>query len=139
MKRVLVLAVLSSLLGGCVSTIGGSSTSDAPYRGIGYATVSNQPGKTLAQKQLMAIRASRLMAMRDLAEKIHGLNVDAYTSVAEGTMLNDSLRGSVMGLVRGARVVSITPTRSNVYETILEVDASEVSATRSLPRAPAYR
>jgi hypothetical protein len=54
-------------------------------------------------------------------------------------MLNDSLRGSVMGLVRGARVVSITPTRSNVYETILEVDASEVSATRGLPRAPAYR
>ena len=87
----------------------------------------------------MAIRASRLMAMRDLAEKIHGLNVDAYTSVAEGTMLNDSLRGSVMGLVRGARVVSITPTRSNVYVTILEVDASEVSTTRSLPRAPAYR
>ena len=105
--------------------MGGTSASDAPYRGIGYATVSNQPGKTLAQKQLMAIRASRLMAMRDLAEKIHGLNVDAYTSVAEGTMLNDSMRGSVMGLVRDARVVSITPIRSNVYETILEIGGSE--------------
>lgn len=109
------------------------SASDGPYRGIGYATVSNQPGKTLAQKQLMAIRASRLMAMRELAEKIHGLNIDAYTSVAEGTMLNDSLRGSVMGLVRDARVVSITPIRSNVYETILEIGGSERQVYNSGP------
>ena len=59
--------------------------------------------------------------MRDLAEKIHGMNIDAYSSLAETTMLADTTRATVQGLVRGARVVSITPTRSNVYETILEI------------------
>ena len=88
----------------------------------------------------MAIRASRLMAMRDLAEKIHGMNIDAYSSLAETTMLADSTRATVQGLVRGARVVSITPTRSNVYETVLEVDLSEVSSMRSsFGRSQPYR
>ena len=124
MKKACAIVLASLLLSGCAATMdsaGLSSSSSAPVRGIGYATVSNQPGKTAAQKQLMAIRASRLMAMRDLAEKIHGLNIDAYSSLAETTMLADSTRATVQGLVRGARVVSITPTRSNVYETILEI------------------
>ncbi|NCW33716.1 MAG: hypothetical protein EBV92_10765, partial [Betaproteobacteria bacterium] len=30
-----------------------------------------------------------VQAMRDLAEKIHGMNIDAYSSVAETTMLAD--------------------------------------------------
>ena len=80
------------------------------------------------------------MAMRDLAEKIHGMNIDAYSSLAETTMLADSTRATVQGLVRGARVVSITPTRSNVYETVLEVDPSEVSSMRSsYGRSQPYR
>ena len=124
MKKACAVILASLLLSGCAATLdsaGLSSQSSGPIRGIGYATVSNQPGRTAAQKQLMAIRASRLMAMRDLAEKIHGLNIDAYSSLAETTMLADSTRATVQGLVRGARVVSITPTRSNVYETILEI------------------
>lgn len=143
MKKACAIVFASLLLSGCAATMdsaGLSSSSSAPVRGIGYATVSNQPGKTAAQKQLMAIRASRLMAMRDLAEKIHGMNIDAYSSLAETTMLADSTRATVQGLVRGARVVSITPTRSNVYETVLEVDPSEVSSMRSsYGRAQPYR
>ena len=124
MKKACAIVLASLMLSGCAATLDGSglsSQSAGPIRGIGYATVSNQPGKTAAQKQLMAIRASRLMAMRDLAEKIHGMNIDAYSSLAETTMLADTTRATVQGLVRGARVVSITPTRSNVYETILEI------------------
>ena len=143
MKKACAIVLASLLLSGCAATMdsaGLSSSSSAPVRGIGYATVSNQPGRTPAQKQLMAIRASRLMAMRDLAEKIHGMNIDAYSSLAETTMLADSTRATVQGLVRGARVVSITPTRSNVYETVLEVDPSEVSSMRSsFGRSQPYR
>merc|ERR1711998_238815 len=40
---------------------------------VGYAVVSTQPGRSDAQKRLMAIRAARMAAMRDLAEQIHGL------------------------------------------------------------------
>ena len=40
---------------------------------VGYAVVSSQPGRSDAQKRLMAIRSARMAAMRDLAEQIHGL------------------------------------------------------------------
>ena len=43
---------------------------------VGYAVVSSQPGRTQAQKRLMAIRSSRMSAMRELAEQIHGIQVD---------------------------------------------------------------
>ena len=43
---------------------------------IGYAVTSSQPGRSEAQKRLMAIRSARMAAMRDLAEQIHGLQVD---------------------------------------------------------------
>ena len=76
----------------------------------------------------MAIRASRLMAMRELAEKIYGLDVNSYSSLSEGVMQADTLRGNVQGLVRSARTVSIGPIKRDIYETILEVDASDMVA-----------
>jgi hypothetical protein len=50
---------------------------------VGYAVVSSQPGRSEAQKRLMAIRAARMAAMRDLAEQIHGLKVDSSTTVID--------------------------------------------------------
>lgn len=107
-------------------------------RGIGYAAISIQPGRTRIQKQLMAIRASRLMAMRELAEKIYGLDVNSYSSLSEGVMQADTLRGSVAGIVRSARTVSIGPIKNDIYETILEIDASDVAAMAA-QGAPKYR
>ena len=48
---------------------------------VGYAVVSSQPGRSDSQKRLMAIRSARMAAMRDLAEQIHGLQVDSSTTV----------------------------------------------------------
>ncbi|NBR12302.1 MAG: hypothetical protein EBU00_08900 [Alphaproteobacteria bacterium] len=107
-------------------------------RGIGYAAISIQPGRTRVQKQLMAIRASRLMAMRELAEKIYGLDVNSYASLSEGVMQADTLRGTVAGIVRSARTVSIGPIKSDIYETILEIDASD-AASMVAQGAPKYK
>ncbi len=102
-----------------------------PYRAIGYASMRIQPGKTPAQKQLMAIRAAKAAAMRELAEKIYGADISGQTSLTGGGVYSDQLRSSVDGLVRGARVVSITPIRNDVYEAVLEVEAWEVEAMRA--------
>jgi hypothetical protein len=48
-----------------------------------------------------------------------------------GGVYSDQLRSSVDGLVRGARVVSLTPIRNDVYEAVLEVEAWEVEAMRA--------
>lgn len=89
---------------------------------VGYAVVSSQPGRTDAQKRLMAIRSARMAAMRDLAEQIHGLQIDSSTTVIDLMVQNDTFRGVVSGTIRGARTVRINPTGSDTYEIVLEID-----------------
>jgi hypothetical protein len=89
---------------------------------VGYAVVSTQPGHSDAQRRLMAIRAARMAAMRDLAEQIHGLKVDSNTTVVDLMVQNDTFRGVVSGTIRGARTVRINPTGSDTYEIVLEID-----------------
>ncbi len=115
-----------------------SGGSAGAIRGIGYAAISIQPGRSKVQKQLMAIRASRLAAMRELAEKIYGLDINSYSSLSEGIMQADTLRGNVSGLVRYARTISIGPIKTDIYETILEIDAADAASMAS-ERAPATR
>jgi outer membrane protein FlgP len=133
--------VATLALGGCstVSAPDLMSHSSAAIRGTGYASVTGQPGRTASQKQLMAIRAARMAAMRELAEKIHGLDVDGYISVNEAVLQNDTVRGTVNGLVRGARLVSVTPVKTDVYEVVLEVEPSDVEALRAQARPQRYR
>ena len=89
---------------------------------VGYAVVSSQPGRSDSQKRLMAIRSARMAAMRDLAEQIHGLQVDSSTTVIDLIVQNDTFRGVVSGTIRGARTVRINPTGSDTYEIVLEID-----------------
>ncbi len=89
--------------------------------GIGYGAESTYEGYTPGQRRLMAIRAAKLDAYRSLAEQLYGIKIDSNTSVATLTAQNDSFRARVNAIVRGARVVSITPMADHNYETILEV------------------
>ena len=94
--------------------------------------VEGEPGRgrrlgERAQKRLMAIRSARMAAMRDLAEQIHGLQVDSSTTVIDLMVQNDTFRGVVSGTIRGARTVRINPTGSDTYEIVLEIDRDMIS------------
>ena len=95
---------------------------------VGYAVVSSQPGRTQAQKRLMAIRSSRMSAMRELAEQIHGIQVDSNTTVIDLMVQNDTFRAVVKGVIRGAKTVRINPTGNDTYETVLEIDSDMIMA-----------
>ena len=82
----------------------------------------------------MAIRAARMTAMRDLAEQIHGLKVDSNTTVVDLMVQNDTFRGVVTGLIRGARTVRINPTGSDTYEIVIEIDQDMVASLISSAR-----
>ena len=78
-------------------------------------------------RRLMAIRSARMAAMRDLAEQIHGLNV-------EGNTHSNRLNGSKRYIQRccfwhnkGARTVRINPTGADTYEVVLEIDRETLS------------
>lgn len=93
--------------------------------GIGYGAESTYEAYTPGQRRLMAIRSSKLDAYRALAEQLYGIKVDSNTAVSTLTAKNDSFRARVNAMVRGARVVSITPMADNNYETVLEVYIDE--------------
>lgn len=98
----------------------------------GYAVISVQNHKTAAQKRLLAIRASKLDAYRSLTEQVYGQHLDATTTVADMTVMSDTFRSRVEGVIYGAVLVSITPAGDDTYETTLSLDSRVVDDLRAL-------
>lgn len=139
-------AVLAGLLTGCVSVpldMGAPKSADASMIAplvekretlvaTGYAVISVQNHKNSAQQRLLAIRASKLDAYRSLTEQVYGQQLDASTTVADMTVMNDTFRAKVEGVIYGAVVVSITPVGEDTYETTLSLDQQVVRDLRAL-------
>jgi len=98
--------------------------------GTGYAVVAVQNHKNPAQQRLMAIRASKLDAYRNLTEQVYGQQLDATSTVADMVVTNDTFRAKVEGVIYGARLVSITPVGEDTYETTLSLDRDVVQDLR---------
>jgi len=98
--------------------------------GTGYAVVAVQNHKNPAQQRLMAIRASKLDAYRNLTEQVYGQQLDATSTVADMVVTNDTFRAKVEGVIYGARLISITPVGEDTYETTLSLDRDVVQDLR---------
>jgi outer membrane protein FlgP len=98
----------------------------------GYAVISIQNHRNPAQQRLLAIRASKLDAYRALTEQVYGQQLDANTTVADMTVMSDTFRARVEGVIYGAVLVSITPVGDDTYETTLSLDRHVVEDLRSL-------
>jgi len=98
----------------------------------GYAVIGVQNHKNPAQQRLMAIRASKLDAYRSLTEQVYGQQLDASTTVADMTVMSDTFRAKVEGVIYGAVLVSITPVGEDTYETTLSLDQQVVRDLRAL-------
>ncbi|WP_290705629.1 hypothetical protein [Amphritea sp.] len=92
----------------------------------GYAPISLQAGQTEQHKVLMAMKASKLDAYRELTVLVHGQYLAGTTSVKDMLLQNNQFQGAVAGIVRGARVVKSYPIQTDVYATILEIDLNQV-------------
>jgi outer membrane protein FlgP len=98
----------------------------------GYAVISIQNHRNPAQQRLLAIRASKLDAYRALTEQVYGQQLDASTTVADMTVMSDTFRARVEGVIYGAVLVSITPVGDDTYETTLSLDRHVVNDLRAL-------
>lgn len=94
-------------------------------RAVGYAPLSAQPGKTAGEKQLMAIKVSKLEAYRELAEQLYGQNLTSTITVKGAVAQNDGFKSQVNGLVRGAKVLKSYAV-GDTYATELELDMKRV-------------
>ncbi|CUH83400.1 LPP20 family lipoprotein [Thalassovita mediterranea] len=95
--------------------------------GVGYSQIGAQPGKTLNERRLMAMRAARMEAMRDLTEQVHGLQLTSDTTLRDNVIRSDNLRGVVAGEIRGAKTLRIVPKGNDSYQVILALDPSTVA------------
>jgi hypothetical protein len=106
---------------------------------IGYAVIDVQKGQTHAQRRLMAIRASKLDAYRNLTEQVYGLYVESASQMGDLSLMNESVRARVQGLVYGSRLVSITPVGGETYETKLALEQDVIDELVRAYRKPVVR
>lgn len=95
-------------------------------RAVGYAPIEAQKGDNDTAKTLMAMRASKLDAYRELAEQVYGQRLNGNQSLANLVMDNAQLQSSVEGVIRGARVIKSYPVGEDTYATELELDMQKV-------------
>ncbi|WP_084407296.1 LPP20 family lipoprotein [Aestuariibacter salexigens] len=93
---------------------------------VGYAPIDAQHGSNESSKALMAIKASKLDAYRELTEQVYGQRVDGNQSLASLVLTNTELKASVEGVIRGARVIKTYPVGEDTYATELELDFARV-------------
>lgn len=93
---------------------------------VGYAPINAQMGLDVSTKRLMAVKASKLDAYRELAEQVYGQKVDGNQQLSNLVLTDNSLKSSVEGVIRGARVVKTYPVGDDTYATELELDMQVV-------------
>jgi len=121
--------MLDALDGATVMPAAGQLPAGAVQRltGRGFSQVAGQPGATLNERRLMAMRAARLDALRDLTEQVHGIRITSESLLRDAVMRNDALAAHVQGTLRGARTVAIEPRGDDGYSVTLELDADTVA------------
>ena len=134
MRSVVLACALCLALSGCQTVTTALTPSPSKtvaadenwVQATGYAPISLQPGETSDQKQLNAMRVSKLRAYQELAAIVNGQYLYGTTTVESVFLQNDQFKTAVVGVVRGARVVKSFPVQEDVYATILEVDLNQV-------------
>ncbi|MEW9797612.1 LPP20 family lipoprotein [Alteromonas sp. CYL-A6] len=93
---------------------------------VGYAPIDAQAGDNDEAKTLLAMKASKLDAYRELAEQVYGQRIQGEQSLSSLIVNNAQLRSSVEGVIRGAKVVKTYPVGDDTYVTELELDMKRV-------------
>lgn len=126
--RLNVHLLVAALLAGCVLLPLPQVTPAAPpppplkVSAVGHGTLTYaQYGQySQGQQKLMAMRAARLDAYRNLAEQIHGFQLSGATTISAFASQNDYVRVYVDAFVQGARVVDVTALPDGRYEARVE-------------------
>lgn len=88
----------------------------------GYGNTGSYNQYTTGQAKLMAMRAAKVDALRNLAEQVHGVRVWGNTSVSSFVTQSDTVRTYVDSFIRGARVVNVAAVGDGNYEATVELE-----------------
>lgn len=105
---------------------------EAIGRGVPPATAN-----TVAQGNLLAQRAAKVDAYRNLLEMFKGVRVNAQTTVRDLMVENDTINTKVMGFIRGAEVVSQEQMPDGSYQVVVRAPIFGVTGLESIiPNIP---
>ncbi|AWB69027.1 hypothetical protein C2869_14270 [Saccharobesus litoralis] len=134
-KNAFILLVLAVLLTACESSrINVNKHSEWQYilpeedyvvTATGYAPIQTQLGQDKSTKMIKAIKASKLDAYRELTEKVYGHKLTGDTRIADLVLGNESIKTSVRGVIKGARIVK-TYQLDGIYVTELELNLRDI-------------
>ena len=97
----------------------------------GYSVIQSHSGSE-PQQRLMAIKAARLDAFRQLAEVVYGTYIDSNTTISDLTIQDDVYRARVEGVIYGAELVKIEPISNDTYAVTLGLPRATVNDLRLL-------
>ena len=95
-------------------------------RASGFGTTNPKSGHlSSTQKQLIAMRASKLDAYRSLAERVYGTQISGNSTVENLVIQNDRFKTYVDTYILGAKVVSQDVLPYGSYQTTVEMILDE--------------
>ena len=99
----LLILMTMILVSGCqpLRTMGGGEWLSS----VGYASISGQKGITEEEKQIKAMRASKIDAYRELAEQVYGLRISGTIDLRDQYLGTESTSAAIDGIIRGAEVL----------------------------------
>lgn len=132
-KSILSVAALAvaACLSGCATYVvetahtPSTSPSASKIQAVGYGAMGGHNSQyTLGQQKLLAMRAARVDAYRNLAEQVNGFRISGSTTVSAFVTQNDSMRTYVDAYLTGARLVGVVPIADGNFEATVELDLS---------------
>jgi hypothetical protein len=133
-KQGVMLTVILSLLLGITGFVT-SALADSYVQNIGEGSVNWTKGVVQGKgigappekfygkpnARPMAIRAAKIVALRNILETVNGIRVDSNTVVKDFAVQSDTIRSQVEGMVRGAREVNVEYMSDGTVEVIMEI------------------
>ena len=110
------------VVGPCGTTACATEAVGRKLMATGYGNAGSYGQYTPGQAKLMAMRAAKVDAYRNLAEQVHGVRVWGNTVVSSFVAQNDVVRTYVDSFIRGARVVSVSAIADGNYEATVELE-----------------
>ncbi len=125
--RNIVMVIVFAFIAGCQPF---SVVRDANIlKAVGYASINDQTGRSVQEKQIKAMRASKMDAYRELAEQVYGMRISGRSDM-DGQRLNDEdISAAVDGVIRGAEVIRTYPVGDS-YVTELQLDVQKMELLR---------
>ncbi|MEF1283106.1 flagellar assembly lipoprotein FlgP [Vibrio sp. M250220] len=126
MKKILLLAVVLIMVG--CQPLSNMRSGDW-LTAVGYASISEQKGRNEKEKQVRAMRASKIDAYRELAEQVYGMRVSGRADLQDQRLGTELTSGAVDGVIRGAEVVRSYKVGDS-YVTELRLDIQKMNKLR---------